>query len=1107
MPSPTPSPLSSPTGIGFQETEENRIVHDLVWLFDFLEPDNNEFLAVNQFTVIEDNPASSAGGHNRRPDIVIFVNGLPLAVIELKNPADENATIWTAYNQFETYKAQIPTLFNYNEILVISDGIEARAGTITSGREWFMPWKTIEGEKIASSAMAQLEVLLKGVFDKRKLLDIIRHFVVYENDKGNILKKIAAYHQYYAVNAAMKATFRAMGLPQPSPRTPLPKGEGQYRGGLEFSGLVDIARDLRKKQTLAEDVFWELVRDRQLQGLKFRRQHQIGSYVVDFYCAEKNLIIELDGSVHSETKQAAKDVKRAKCLTTLGNTVIRFKNDEVLTNTEDVLCKISSAAFAEPNTPSPSGRGKGEGYADKRIGVIWHTQGAGKSLSMVFYTGKLVLAMDNPTIVMLTDRNDLDGQLFDTFCRCQTLLRQSPVQAEDRKQLRELLKVASGGIVFTTIQKFMPEAAPSSQPSPNGRGSEGEGVMPLLSDRRNIIVIADEAHRSQYDFIDGFARHIRDALPNASFIGFTGTPIEKTDRNTMAVFGDYVDIYDIEQAVTDGATVRIYYESRLAKLELKPEERPKIDPEFEEVTEGEEVSRKEKLKSRWARLEAIVGSEKRVKLIAQDIVNHFEKRLEAMEGKGMIVCMSRRICVDLHKEIVRLRPQWYDKDDGKGIIKVVMTGSADDPVEWQEHIRNKQRREILRDRMKDPNDPMNLAIVRDMWLTGFDAPSLHTMYVDKPMRGHGLMQAIARVNRVFKDKPGGLVVDYLGIADDLKRALSEYTASGGKGDGAFNQTDAIAIMLEKYEIVRAMFRGFDYQPFFTASARAKMGLIPATMEHILKQDKGKERCLENVTRLSQAFALSVPSAEAMNIRDEVGFFQAVRAGLAKTTITTGKPQEDIELAIKQIVSKAVASDEVIDVFSAVGLKKPDISILSDEFLSEVKKMPHKNLAFELLKKLLSDEIKIRRRKNLIQGKSFADMLEKSILKYQNKTIETAQVIAELIELAKDMREAIKRGEELKLTEDELAFYDALEVNDSAVKVLGDETLRTIARELVDTVHKNVTIDWTLRENVQAKLRIMVKKVLRKHGYPPDKEKKATETVLEQATLIAKDWVA
>jgi len=920
-------------GVDVEYRKDGRIVGDKVWLFNFDKPKKNEFLAVNQFTVIENNM-------NRRPDVVLFVNGIPVAVLELKNPADENASCRSAFNQFETYKVQIPSLFRFNEVLVISDGLEAKAGTITSDWERFLPWKTIDGVENASTAVPQIEVLLRGMFDKVTFLDLMRHFVVFEKEQNKLLKKVAAYHQYHAVNKAIK-----------------------------------------------------------------------------------------------ETLKAAK--------------------------------------------------------GDKRCGVVWHTQGSGKSLIMVFYTGKLVLAMDNPTIVLLTDRNDLDDQLFGTFSRCQALLRQKPEQANSRSKIRELLKVASGGIVFTTVQKFFPE-------------QKGD-TFPMLSDRRNIVVIADEAHRSQYDFIDGFARHMRDALPNASYIGFTGTPIELTDRNTRAVFGNYIDIYDVEQAVEDGATVRIYYESRLAQLDLKADERPLIDPNFEDATEGEEVLKKEKLKSRWARLEAIVGSKKRVQQIARDIVYHFEERLSAIDGKAMVVCMSRRICIDIHNEIKKIRPAWYHKDDDKGFMKVIMTGSANDPVGWQEHIRSKPRRRDLGDRMKDSSDPIKLAIVRDMWLTGFDVPSLHTMYVDKPMRGHGLMQAIARVNRIFKDKPGGLVVDYLGIADDLKKALADYTESGGRGKPTFDQEEAVAIMLEKFEIISNMFHGFKFKQFFTSGTRDKMSIMALAEEHILKQEDGKNRLLKYVTQLSQAFALAVPHKEALKIRDDVGFFQAIRSRLAKFETGTGKSDEELESAIKQIVSRAISSDKVVDIFEAAGIKKPDISILSDEFLAEVKSMPHKNLAFELLKKLLNDEIKVRSRKNLIQGRSFAEMLEKAIRLYQSKAIDSARVIAELIELARKMREANRRGDDLGLKEDELAFYDALEVNDSAVKVLGDEILRVIARELVDTVRNNITIDWTLKESIQAKLRVMVKRILRKHGYPPDLQKKATETVLEQASLICKDW--
>jgi len=924
-------------GVDVEYRKDERIIGDKIWLVDFKNLKNNEFLAVNQFTVIEDN-------HNRRPDIVLFINGLPLVIIELKNPADEDASCSSAFKQFLTYKAEISSLFNFNEILVISDGMEAKAGTITSDWERFLPWKTIDGIEKAPTAIPQIEVLIRGMLEPKILLDLIKHFTVFEQEQHALLKKVAAYHQYHAVNKAIVSTLEAADL----------KG-------------------------------------------------------------------------------------------------------------------------------------------DRRCGVVWHTQGSGKSLSMVFYAGKLVLSkeLENPTIVVLTDRNDLDDQLFGTFSRCKDLVRQEPTQANSREELKEKLKVASGGIVFTTIQKFFPE-------------NKGDAYE-CLSERRNIVVIADEAHRSQYDFIDGFARHMRDALPNASFIGFTGTPIETHDKNTRAVFGDDIDIYDIEQAVHDGATVRIYYESRLAKLELKEEDKITLDPNFEEVTEGEEISKKERLKTKWARLEAIVGSEKRIKQIAQDIVNHFEERLIANEGKAMIVCMSRRIAVELHDEIVKIRPKWYHKEDDKGAIKVVMTGSADDGPEWQEHIRNKERRRDIGDRFKDPKDPLKLTIVRDMWLTGFDVPCLHTMYLDKPMRGHGLMQAIARVNRVFKDKPGGLIVDYLGIAADLKEALVEYTQSGGQGRPTLDQEEAVNVMLEKFEIVSALFHGFKYKQFFEVSAQDKMSILALAQEHILEQEDGKERCLRYVTELSKAFALAVPNKKALEIRDDVGFFQAVRACLVKLDGGGGITEDELDSAVKQLVSKAISSDQVIDIFKTAGLEKPDISILSDEFLAEVKNMPYKNLAVEVLRKLLNDEIKVRTRKNLIQGRSFAEMLERSIREYQNKAIEAAEVIEELIELAKKMQEANKRGEKLNLTEDELAFYDTLEVNDSAVKVLGDEILRTIARELVETVRNNRSIDWTIKESIQAKMRVMVKRILKKYGYPPDKQNKATEIVLEQAKMLCKDW--
>jgi type I restriction enzyme R subunit len=941
-------------------------------VIDFDTPDNNDWLVVNQFTVAE-------GQHTRRPDVVLFVNGLPLAVIELKNPADENATIWSAFQQLQTYQAQIPALFATNAALVASDGVQARIGALGAGREWFKPWRTITGREDAAAKLAELQVVLEGVFDKRRFLDLVRYFIVFEDlGSGALAKKMAGYHQFHAVNVAVEETLRAARVAAGDRVTETP---GRYVTG-----------------------------------------HQPGG---------------------------------------------------------------------EPG--------------DRRVGVVWHTQGSGKSLTMAFYAGRVILhpEMQNPTIVVLTDRNDLDDQLFGTFARCRDLLRQPPVQAENRADLREKLRVGAGGVVFTTIQKFFPDT-PSPQPSPpGGRGGRTE----VLSDRRNIVVIADEAHRSQYDFIDGFARHMRDALPNASFIGFTGTPIEKTDANTRAVFGDYISVYDIQRAVTDGATVPIYYESRLAKLELKASERPKIDPEFEEVTEGEEVERKEKLKSKWAQLEAVVGSANRLKLIARDLVEHFENRLTILDGKAMVVCMSRRICVELYREIAALRPDWHRDADEQGALKVVMTGSASDPMDWQPHIRNKLRREALALRFRDASDPFKLVIVRDMWLTGFDAPSLHTMYVDKPMRGHGLMQAIARVNRVFKDKPGGLVVDYLGLADELKQALATYTESGGTGKTAIDQAEAVALMLAKYEICRGLFYDFDWSHWTSGTPQQRLSLLPAAQEHILAQEDGKARLLRAVIELSQAFALAVPHEETVRVRDDVAFFQAVRAVLAKSTPGERKSDEDLDYAIRQIISKAMVSDEVVDIFAAAGLKKPDISILSDEFLAEVHGMPQRNLAVELLRKLLSGEIKMRSRRNVVQARSFAELLEQAVHKYQNRAIETAQVIEELIALAKDMRATDRRGEQLGLSPDEIAFYDALEVNDSAVKVLGEPTLMQIARELVDTVRKNVRIDWAVRETVRAKLRVLVKRILRKHGYPPDKQEKAAQTVLEQAELLCTEWVA
>ena len=934
-----------------------------VRVIDFENPDSNDWLAVNQFTVTEDK-------NTRRPDIVLFVNGLPLGVIELKNPTDEDATIWTAWQQLQTYKAELPALFSMNEILMVSDGIEARIGSLTAGREWFKPWRTISGESLADPHMTELQVMLEGTCTHHRFLSLVRDFIVFEDDgSGALVKKMAGYHQFHAVQVAVTETLRATRLQRKVDR--IAEARGRYE----------------------------------------------------------------------------------------------------------------------------SGRKPGGKLGDRRIGVVWHTQGSGKSLTMAFYAGAIIRepAMANPTIVVLTDRNDLDDQLFGTFSRCHDLLRQPPVQAESRTDLRRRLSVESGGVVFTTIQKFFPE--------------EKGDTHPTLSQRRNIVVIADEAHRSQYDFIDGFARHMRDALPRASFVGFTGTPIELQDANTRAVFGDYISIYDIQRAVADGATVPIYYESRLAKLSLDEIERPRIDPEFEEATEGEEVQRKEKLKTRWAQLEAIVGTEKRLGLIAQDIVDHFEKRLEALTGKAMVVCMSRRICVELYRELARLRPDWHHDDDRKGRLKVVMTGSASDPLDWQPHIRNKPRREALANRFRDAGDELQMVLVRDMWLTGFDAPSLHTMYVDKPMRGHGLMQAIARVNRVFKDKPGGLVVDYLGLAHELKRALATYTESGGTGETALDQSEAVAVMMEKHEVCCGLFHGFDRSRWIDGTPQERLGLLPAAQEHILSLENGKDRCVKSVRELSQAFALAVPHEDAIRIRDDVAFFQAVQSVLSKRSPAEMRSQEELDHAVRQIISRAVTSEGVVDIFAAAGLDKPDISILSDEFLAEVRGMPHRNLAVELLQKLLKGELVTRRRKNVVQARSFAQMLEQTLRRYQNRAIEAAQVIEELIQLARELREADARGEELGLSEDELAFYDALETNDSAVQVLGDETLRTIARELVETVRNNVTIDWTLRENVRAHLRVLVKRTLRRYGYPPDKQEKATRTVLEQAEVLSAGWAS
>jgi type I restriction enzyme R subunit len=967
-----------------------------VALIDFENPANNQFTVVNQYTIIENN-------QNKRPDVLLFVNGLPLVVIELKNAASENAYIKSAYQQIQTYKAIIPSLFTYNAICILSDGLECKAGSVSADLSRYMTWKTADGIKEASRFKPQLETLLKGMFQPTTLLDLVRNFIVFEKSKKEdaktgliqiqTVKKLAAYHQYYAVNKAVQSSIVASGI-----------------------------------------------------------------------------------------------------------------------------------------------------NGDKRGGVVWHTQGSGKSLSMVFYSGKLITSteMRNPTIVVITDRNDLDDQLFDTFASSVQLLRQEPVQAENREHLKELLKVASGGIVFTTIQKFLPE--------------NNKSVYDQLSDRKNVVVIADEAHRTQYGFeaklIDekdketkevigkriayGFAKYMRDALPNATYIGFTGTPIEGTDVNTPQVFGNYIDRYDIKDAVDDGATVKIFYESRLAKVNLDEEGRRLIEEFDKELEQDEEITEKQKAKAKWTKLEAIVGNQERVKNLAKDIVTHFEKRQTVFEGKAMIVAMSRRIAADLYAAIIELRPDWHNNDMTKGFIKVVMTTNSADGPEFSKHHTTKQQRKDLSERMKDPADDLKLVIVRDMWLTGFDAPCLNTMYVDKPMRGHNLMQAIARVNRVFKDKPGGLIVDYLGIGTDLKKALSFYGEAGGKGDPAENIEKAFEIFKEKLEIIQQMFNEdsstrkeilveepeayyegsfkFNYRRFFAVNAQEKLSIILQTEEHILGLQDGKERFIREVSLLSQALTLCITKEEVQPHLPEVAFFQAVKARLAKFDAPTGGGRTDLEIetAIKQIVDEALSSDKVIDIFDAAGIDKPEISgleILSDEFLSEVEGMQHKNLAIELLKKILNGELKARAKTNLVKSKKLFEMLEGAIKRYQNNLLTTAEIIQELINIAKQIKEADKEGEKLGLTNDEVAFYNALEINDSAVQVLGDEQLKQIAREIAEKVRANATIDWTIRESARAKLMVLVRRTLNKWGYPPDKQQKAIDTVLKQAELLADNLTA
>lgn len=920
-----------------------------VWLFD-TDPDridNNDFLVVNQFTVVENQG-------EKRPDIVVFVNGLPIAVFELKSASNEEVGISDAYHQVQTYKGAIPSLFTYNSFLVISDGVNARVGTLTANEDRFMMWRTIDGDDVAPSSLPQLEVLVKGMFEKSRLLDIIRHFVLFQTDGEHLFKILAGYHQYHATNKAIASTERA---------------------------------------TMDE--------------------------------------------------------------------------------------------------------------GDRKIGVIWHTQGSGKSLSMVFYAGKLVLTLNNPTIVVVTDRNDLDDQLFSTFSKSKDLLRQTPQQAENRTHLRELLSVESGGIIFTTVHKFTPD--------------ENEDKYPVLTERRNVIVIADEAHRSQYGFQAdmvagddeaaikyGYAKYMRDALPNASYIGFTGTPVELTDKNTPAVFGDYIDIYDMTRAVEDGTTVRIYYESRIARLELSEAERPVIDSEYEDITEYQEYTQRERLKSRWARLEALAGAEKRVRKVAQDVVEHFEQRQKAGFGKAMIVVMSRRIAIDMYRAIVALRPDWHSDDDNEGKIKIVMTGSSSDPEEWQPFIGNKRRREHLAKRMKDVNDPLQIVIVRDMWLTGFDVPSMNTMYIDKPMKGHNLMQAIARVNRVFRDKPGGLIVDYIGIADLLKSALQQYTENDRKTAG-IDTDQAVDFMLERLQLIRELLHGYDYSKFASEKAAERMKAIVETVDYVLGLgEESKRNFLNWTTELARAFSLcaTTPAAEEVNV--EISFFKAVKSGIIKliTDENKRKTTKELDAELNQLISKSVVSDEVVDILEAVGLQKPNIAILSDEFLEHVRGLKQKNLAVELLRRLLQGKVKAVSRTSIVQSKKFSEMLEEAIRKYNNRTIETTQVIEELIQMAKEMNAAVKRGEDLGLIKEELAFYDALASNESAKELMGDLMLKQIAHELTQAIKSNIKVDWTLRENVRAQMRITVKRLLKKYGYPPDLEKMAIDLVLQQAELMA-----
>ena len=952
-------------GVPVEYSYEEETRNDHAQLIDFNNFRNNQFLVVNQFTI-------QGTKMNRRPDVVVFINGLPIAVIELKNPSNEQTDVWDAFNQLQTYKDEISDLFVFNEALVVSDGWTARIGSLTANKERYMPWRTIKNEDDKPLLEYELEKVVKGFFDPELLLDYIRYFILFEQDGDTAVKKIAGYHQFHAVREAVRVTV--------------------------------IASQQRPERHTGEN----------------------------------------------------------------------------------------RATYGQDVVPG-----------SRKAGVVWHTQGSGKSISMCCYAGKLLQQpeMNNPTIVVVTDRNDLDGQLFNTFSNARELLRQTPVQAGSRDELREMLAARqAGGIIFTTVQKFSL--------------LNGEENHPSLSQRSNIVVISDEAHRSQYGlkarldtktgkYIFGYAKHMRDAIPNASFIGFTGTPISLEDKDTRAVFGDYVSIYDIQDAVDDGATVPIYYESRLAKLDINREAIEELNDEVEEVIEDEEdINLRERTKSKWAALEKLVGSEPRLREVAGDLVQHFESRVAVIPGKAMIVCMSREICAHMYNTITALRPDWHDSDPEKGAIKIVMTGSAADKPLLQPHIYNQKTKKRLEKRFKDADDPLRLVIVRDMWLTGFDAPSCHTMYVDKPMRGHNLMQAIARVNRVFKDKPGGLVVDYIGIGNELKQALKIYTDSKGKGAPTLLAEEAFAFLLEKLEVVRAMCHGFDYSDYKTNATI----LLPRAANHILGLEDGKKRFLDAMAAITKAFSLCSTLDEAGPLRKEIAFFSAIKAAIIKhTTVDKKRTEEEKNSVLKQILDNAVIAGGVADIFELAGLDKPNISLLSDEFLEDVRRMPSRNLAVELLEKLLRDAIKARTQNNVVQEKKYGERLLETLRKYHNRAIETAQVIEELIQMAKDFQAAMIREEELGLTTDEIAFYDALADNESALRELGDEILKKIAHELTEKLRANTTVDWQVRDSVRAKIRNMIRRLLKKYKYPPDKRNDATELVLRQAEKLSGSW--